>query len=261
MLTFTDIISLLLISAIVSISGTLVVFRKASFLVASVSHSALAGVAFSILLASFGFYENYYLFALLFAIISAFVAVYASKFREVDTGIAISFALFMSLMVIFLSFVKNVAAKIWTFFFGDLLLLTMQDLVYLSISAALVTLIFSFFYKKFIFFLFDPEGAEADGLNVLILDLLLTLVLCISIVAVMKAVGAILAYAIFIAPAAIAKEIAKSSKDVLVFTFITALTSLLAGSLASFAFQISASATSAFLASVAYIAVFFARNR
>ncbi|MDI9642232.1 MAG: metal ABC transporter permease [Archaeoglobales archaeon] len=253
-------LALILISLLISISGNLAVFRKASFLIASVSHSALAGVALSLLLTSLGFEQDYFLLATLFAIAFALLASLTSRFSDIDTGVAISFALSMAIAVVFLSLIRGISAKIWAFLFGEILLVTEQDLIYLTFSTILVILLFGLLYNKFIFFLFDPEGAKASGINPKLLDIILFAIIATSVVAVIRSVGAILAYSIFIAPSAIAKEFAQSVKQSLIITFGITLISLMLGISVSLIFPVSASALAALIASTLYIVVFSLRR-
>ncbi|MEM1578917.1 MAG: iron chelate uptake ABC transporter family permease subunit [Archaeoglobaceae archaeon] len=247
------ILSIFLISVLVSISGNLAVFRKAFFLIAGVAHSALAGVALSLLLSSFGIHADYFLIATTFAIAFAILASAVSKFSDIDTGIAISFALSMALAVIFISLVRNVSAKLWSFLFGELLLVTPQDIFYLAISAIFVIIILGCVYEKILIFLFDPEGAKASGLNTKLLDMAIVLIISISVVAVLRSVGAVLTYSIFVAPSAVAKEVAKSVEQSLVISFLIAFMSLFFGIIISILFPVSASAISAFLVSMIYL--------
>jgi ABC-type Mn2+/Zn2+ transport system permease subunit len=253
-------LSAFLISLLVSISGNLAVFRRASFLVAGVAHSALAGVALSLLLSSFGLELDYFALALAIAIAFAILASMVSKFSDIDTGIAISFALSMALAVIFISMIRGMSAKVWSFLFGEIFLVTTQDLVYLTFSATIVVLLFGLLYEKILFLLFDPEGAEASGINSRIIDAVLVAIIAISVVSAMRAVGAILAYSIFVAPAAIAKEFSKSVEQSLILTFAIAFASLIIGILASILLPISASAFAAFIASALYLVVFYIKN-
>lgn len=253
-------ISIILISILVSIAGNLAVFRKASFLIAGVAHSALAGVALSLLLSSLNLDVDYFLLASVFAIAFAILASVASKFSDIDTGIAISFALSMAIAVIFLSAVRGMSAKIWTFLFGELMLVTTQDLIYLTFSTLFVIFLFGLLYEKFLFFLFDPESAQASGINTKLLDIVLVAIIAVAVVAVIRSVGAILAYSIFVAPSAIAKEVSKSVKQSFIMAFGIALLSLMVGISISMVIPVSASALSAFVASTLYLATFYIKN-
>lgn len=253
-------VSILLISLLVSIAGNLAVFRKASFLIAGVAHSALSGVALSLLLSSLNIDIDYFFLASAFAIAFAILASVASKFTDIDTGIAISFALSLSLAVIFLSAVRSMSAKIWTFLFGELMLVTTQDLIYLTLSTLIVIFLFGLLYEKFLFFLFDPESAQASGINIKLLDIVLVAIIAVSVVAVIRSVGAILAYSIFVAPSAIAKEVSKSVGQSFIISFGIAFLSLMVGISISMLFPVSASALSAFVASALYLATFYIKN-
>ncbi len=166
----------------------------------------------------------------------------------------------MAFAVIVLSKTREYAAKAWQFMFGDLLLLTKQDIVIIAISTSLLLLLASLFYYKFLFISFDPEGAEAMGISVQIFDLLLIAIISTSVVSAMKAVGAILIFSLFIAPAATAKELGRNINGIFGFSFILAFSSLILGILTSMIYSIPAGAFAAFISSSCYFAVVFYKN-
>lgn len=243
-----------------SVAGTLTVFRKASFLIAGAAHSAFAGAAVAIFVTSFGFSIHYFPLAVAFAILAAILATLSARFGDINTGIAVSFALSMSLAVIVLSRTREYAAKAWQFMFGDLLLLTVNDIVIITVFTSILLLIASFFYYKFLFISFDPDGAEAMGISVKRIDMLLIALISSSVVSAMKAVGAILIFALFVAPAASAKEIGKKTNEILLISFIIAFFSLIAGILISLTYLIPAGAFAAFITSLCYFGITFLKN-
>lgn len=259
-LLIRSLIATLCIALNASVAGSLTVFRKASFLIAGAAHSAFAGAAIAIFLTSLGFAIHYFPLAVVFAILAAVFATLSARFGDINTGIAVSFALSMSLAVIVLSRTKEYAAKAWQFMFGDLLLLTPEDIVIITISTLLLLLITSFFYYGFLFISFDPEGAEAMGINVKILDLLLIGLISTSVVSAMKAVGAILIFALFVAPAASSKEIGKNTNEILLISFLIAFLSLIAGIGVSLIYSIPAGALAAFLTSIFYFLLTLLKN-
>lgn len=234
-----------------SIAGTLTVFRRASFLVAGSAHSALAGVAVALFLNSIGFEMHYFAFALLAAIFAALLSARASKYGDINTGIAIAFALSMAVAVIFISMTRNYG-NAWQFLFGDILLLTDEDFVLIAISTSIILIATSFFYYKFLFISFDPDGAEAAGINVHLYDFLLISMISISAVSALKAVGAILVFSIFIAPSATAMEIGKSTRAVFGLSLAIALFSLYFGLALSYSYPLPAGALAALIASLLY---------
>jgi ABC-type Mn2+/Zn2+ transport system permease subunit len=245
-------VGVLIIAINAAVAGTFTVFRNVSFLVAGASHSALAGAALFILLISFNeFFSYIWLGAILFAIATAVIAGYAPK-EETNTAIGISFAMSMSLAILFISMIKEYAAKVWSLLIGDIFLLTYEDL-YLMAFVTLSTLILVvLFYKAFLFISFDWEGATAFGLNTRGYNYLLLSIISLSSVMLLKGVGAILVFAMLVAPAAAANELAPSIRDVFIYAFIIALLSGFGGIAFSFYFEVSAGAIASLLATITY---------
>jgi ABC-type Mn2+/Zn2+ transport system permease subunit len=246
------VISSVAIALTASVAGTLTVFRKTSFLVAGASHSALAGASLAVLLNSLGYDVNYFAMALVFATFAAFLASYSSRSGDINTGIAISFALSMCLTAVFLSATREYASRAWQLFFGDLLLLSDSDVFLILGSTSVLLTITALFYHKFLFISFDPEGAAAFGLNIRLMDNLLITLISISVVSAMKAVGAILVFAIFVAPAATAKIFASKIEFVFYLSMMIAGGCLMFGILLSLFVPIPAGAFAALVASLIY---------
>ncbi|MCD6512121.1 MAG: metal ABC transporter permease [Thermoplasmata archaeon] len=245
------IIAIILLAINASIAGSFTIFRNVTFLVVGSAHAALAGAALAILLSINGFNMDPMVGAILFAII---VSLAASKAKEkTNIAIGIVFALSMSLAVIFISAIKEQAARVWGLLFGDLLLLTDQDIAVMVVVTVLVIILSFYFSREFLFISFDKEGARANGINVDLLDYLLLSIIAISTVVIMKGVGAILVYAMLVAPAAAANETARSIIQVFFISGIIALFSGLSGIAITIYFPIAAGAVASLIASLFYI--------
>ncbi len=248
-----------LIAINASIAGSFTIFRNVSFLVAGASHSALAGAALFILLGVYGFPANPLIGALLFAIATAIIAGYAPK-EETNTAIGISFAMSMSLAILFISMIREYAAKVWSLLIGDLFLLTYEDLYLMTFVTFLSLMIALLFYKAFLFISFDSEGATAFGLNTKRYNYLLLSLIAVSAVMLLKGVGAILVFAMLVAPAAASNELASNLRDVFVYAFIIALVSGFVGIAISFHFKVSPGAIASLLATTVYFFSLLARR-
>ncbi len=249
------IIASVMISINASIAGSLTVFRRASFLVAGSAHSALAGVALALFLGSVGVKVHYFLLAMVAALCFAYLSARSARKGDINTGIATAFSLSMALAAILISLTRNSASNAWQFLFGDILLLTESDFAIIALSTAIIVVVTSQFYPKFLFISFDPEGAEAACVNVHLYDFILIALISASVVTALKAVGAVLVFSIFIAPSSAARLLGKSLSSIFIFSFIIALFSLYAGILASFYFYLPSGAVAAAIASLAYFAV------
>ncbi len=246
------VIAVILLAINASIAGSFTIFRNVTFLVVGAAHAALAGAALAILLSINGVYVDPVIGAILFAVI---VSLAASKAKEkTNIAIGIVFALSMSLAVIFISAIKEQAARVWGLLFGDLLLLTDQDIAIMVVATVIVIILSFYFNREFLFISFDKEGAKANGINVDLFDYLLLSIIAISTVIIMKGVGAILVYAMLVAPSAAANEKAKSIMQVFAISGLIALFSGFSGIAITMYFPIAAGAIASLIASLFYIA-------
>jgi manganese/iron transport system permease protein len=90
------------------------------------------------------------------------------------------------------------------FLFGNILGVTVEDVRDTIIIAIIVLLVVVMLYKELLFYTFDKLGSQAVGLPVHILDLGLMILIGLTIVASLKAVGVILVLSLLITPAATA---------------------------------------------------------
>ncbi len=245
------IIAILLVSINASIAGSFTIFKNVPFLVAGSAHAALAGAAMSIAFESY-LDINPFFGAAIFAV---FVAIYAAKARQANIAIGISFAFSMALAVLFISLIREQAARVWGYLFGDLLLLTNNDIFLMAIVTSITLILFILFAREFLFISFDLEGAMAQGIKARQLNYLLLALISISTVVIMKAVGAILVYAMLIAPAAAANRKAGSVAGVFVMAGVIALLASFAALFIALYLPFSPSAIAALIATSIYFAV------
>ena len=88
--------------------------------------------------------------------------------------------------------------------FGDMLGITIGDIIQTMIIAGLVTLVISVKWRDFLLFSFDYQQAQVSGLHTRWLHYGLLCMVSLTIVATLKAVGIILSISLLIAPGAIA---------------------------------------------------------
>ena len=254
-------LAMFLISIVSAIGGTFTVFRGTAFLANGVSHAALGGAALFIFLSGvIGIWLDPLFGALIFGVLMAIITAYAGSKGETEKmEIAIGgvFALSMSIAIIFVSLIREQAAVAWGLLFGDLLLITELDLLYLLVFTMLSLVVVMLFLKEFIFISFDMEGAEAFGLNTKLFHYGILLLISLSVVAIMKGVGAILAYALITMPPAIANTFSKSPKQVMVYSFIISLIASFFGLIVTFLINISPAGVAAFTVSVIYLVTMF----
>ncbi len=118
--------------------------------------------------------------------------------------------------------------------FGNMLGVTVRDLVETGIVAGIVLVAVLAKRRDLLLYCFDPQHARAIGLPVRLLHYGLLALLSLAIVASLKAVGIILVIAMLIAPGAIAYMLSNSFERMLLIAVAVAVGSSVVGTIVSF---------------------------
>ncbi len=244
------VIAIFILAINASIAGSFTIFKDITFLVAGAAHAALAGAALAIALSLFSIVSiDPMAGAIIFAVL---IAIMAANAKKTNVAIGIGFAGSMSLAVLFISMIREQAARVWGLLFGDLLLLTDHDIIVMATVTIFILMLVIYFHREFLFISFDSEGALASGINVRLFNYILLSIIAISTVIIMKGVGAILVYAMLVAPAAAANEVAKSVMQVFSYAALIALLAGFMGLATSFYIKVSPGAIASLLATIIY---------
>ncbi len=252
-------IGALLIAIIAAASGTFLVFRGLSFMASGVAHAALGGTALGIFLQDTGLVPWFdpVLGALLFSVLVAVFTGYAGESgitQKMEVAVGVSFALSMSLAVFLMYYIPPYRVpQIWGYLIGDILLLNNLDIIMLGSTTLLLAVITLMFNKEFVYVSVDMEGSTAHGMNARAYHYLMLIISALAIALATKAVGAILVYAIMVAPAAASNELVKSVRRVIFSVFLIAFIAELTGITMSFLVFVSPSAIAGILAALSYI--------
>lgn len=197
-------IEVLLSGSVGGMLGCYVIFRRLGFMTDALSHAVLPGVVVAFLLVG----ASAVLYGALVAGILAAVSIgLITRDRRIQEDAAIGIVLTgaFGLGVVLISTIHSYAAALEDFLFGNVLLVSRQDLGLTLFLAAVVVVTLLFFHRRLILRAFDPALADAMGLHGLLLDLLLLLLLAGTVVVSLRAIGNILVVAFLITPAATAR--------------------------------------------------------
>ena len=92
--------------------------------------------------------------------------------------------------------------------FGNILSVHTGEMVALAVLLAVLTIVHVVFYKEFLFVSFDPETAQAQGINVRGWDLLLYLTIGLAVAFSIHSMGVLLVFALLLVPAMTARLVA-----------------------------------------------------
>jgi manganese/iron transport system permease protein len=151
--------------------------------------------------------RSIFLGALIFGVLtSVAIAIVATNRRvKEDSAIGVLFAGTFALGVVLISSSRNFTRDLTSFLFGNVLAVSTQDIWLSAIVGAAVLATILLFYKELLLTGFDRVAAQAMGLPVFWLDLLLLVLISLTIVVSLRAVGNILVVAMLITPAAAAR--------------------------------------------------------
>ena len=234
----------LIASALVGVAcavvGAFVVLKGMSFVGDAVSHSAFPGVVVAYLLGL------PIILGGAVAAIGTALGIGALTRRSglrADAVIGVLFAGMFALGVALFSSIPNYVGDLFHFLFGDVLGISFADLISLTVLASLLLLIVWVLWKELLFATFDPLGAGAAGLPVRRLDDLLLILIAVTIVVSLQAVGIVLVVAMITTPAATAQLLVKRFGQMIALAALIGVTSSIVGLYVSYALDIASGAS------------------
>ncbi|MEO0540025.1 MAG: metal ABC transporter permease [Cyanobacteria bacterium P01_A01_bin.105] len=191
-----------LVGIICSVVGSYLMVQRLALLGDAISHSVLPGVAIAFLL-NFNLAVGAFFSGILSTIAIAWIRTRSPIKEDAAMGIVLSsfFAVGVTLITLIQ---KSNKIDLNHFLFGNILGVTGADVRDTALITAMVLAAVIFLYKELLFYTFDPEGAEAAGLPVNLLNFGLMALIALTVVASLKAVGVVLVLSLLITPGATA---------------------------------------------------------
>ena len=214
--------------------GCFVVWRRLSYFGDTLSHSALLGVTLA--------YSLELNIALSVFIISALIALILINLQKRTNlpgdallGLLAHSSLAVGLVVIgFLSFIRF---DIMGLLFGDILAVNVNDIITIWIGGAIILLVLKLIWKSLFASTVNYELAEAEGLDPDKAKAIFTILMAAIIAISIKMVGLLLITGMLIIPAAMARNISNSPKQMILFSVIGGLLSVVIGLFTSLEFN------------------------
>ncbi len=197
----TAFIAGLLASIGCGVMGSYVVVKRIGYMAGGISHSVLAGMGAALF---FGFAP---LQGALIAALAAALIIGWIKLRwqaQEDTLIGAMWAMGMSIGVLFMSQTPGYSTDMMSYLFGNILLVSNDQLWEMAALNILVIGMVLAFYRQFLAVSFDEEFARLRGVPVNLFYLLFLCLVALTVVLLVQVVGLILVIALLTLPAAIA---------------------------------------------------------
>jgi zinc transport system permease protein len=202
----------ILSSLLFGILGSVVTVRRIGSLAGAVSHAVLGGIGLALYLSSslipgFPPMAGALIFAVLSAIVIGLVSLKAKQ-RE-DTVINAIWVIGMSIGLIFLAKTPGYADPS-TWLFGNILLISNRDLIFMAVLDIIVLILARLFYAQIEASSFDEEFARTRGVPVDKIFLLLLGLTAVAIVLLQTFVGIVMVIAMLTLPAGCAGVFSRS---------------------------------------------------
>jgi zinc transport system permease protein len=210
--------------------GCFVIWRRLSFFGDTLSHSALLGVTLAL-----SFDIN---IALSVFFVSSAVALVLLKLQKTTNlpgdallGLLAHSSLAVGLVVIsFLSFIRF---DIMGLLFGDILAVAPNDIFIIWIGGVLILLVLKIIWKPLFASTVNYELAEAEGMNPARVNAIFTILMAAIIAISIKMVGLLLITGMLIIPAAMARNLSNNPIQMVAYSVIGGLLSVIVGLFAS----------------------------
>lgn len=207
-----------------------VVWRGMAFVGDAMAHTILPGVVIAFLQGA-----SLFVGALIAGVLTALGIGWFSRDREVreDTAIGVMFSGFFALGILLLSRVRSYR-DLTHILFGDILGVSAADLWIIATVTLLVIAAVALFYKELLLTSFDPGHAVAIGLSPELVRYGLLLLLALTVVSAIQAVGVVMVIALLVTPAAAASLLTRRLPHIMGLGALFAVVSAIVGLYASY---------------------------
>ncbi len=242
------------VGIICAVVGSYLMVQRLALLGDAISHSVLPGLAIAYLVGA-----NIFLGAFIAGVISTILINLISTRSNIkeDTAMGIVFSAFFALGITLITVVqKDNKIDLNHFLFGNILAVDSTEVRDTLIIAGIVLTVVFLLYKELLFHTFDKLGAQAVGLPVNLLDLGLMMLIGLTIVASLKAVGVVLVLSLLITPAATAYLLVNRLHLVMFLGVIIGVISSITGMYLSYYYNLPSGPAIVLVASALFILAF-----
>jgi zinc transport system permease protein len=214
------------VAVICSIIGLFLVLRRHSLFGDALSHMAFGGIAI-------GMYTNIYpMWTAL--IVSILAALGITKLRQStnippDSAVAVLLSSGLALGVVLVSLSNGFSIDLFSFLFGSILLVSVEDTLMILAIAVTILSIVLILYRKLIYITFDEEQAKVSGLQVTKLNYLFVVLAGVTVIASMRLVGILLISSLIVIPTITAMMFEKGFRKTTVISVSLSVFSVVTG--------------------------------
>ncbi|NLL46167.1 MAG: metal ABC transporter permease [Clostridiales bacterium] len=249
------VVSGVLASIVCGIIGVIIIEKKLVMMSGGIAHTSYGGVGLGYLM---GFEPI--IGAFIFSLLSSLGIGYIKRKggERSDVLIGLFWSLGMALGILFIALMPGYPPDLSSYLFGSILSVTKADLYLITAITAVVTLLVVCLYNNWKAYIFDEEFAAVIGLNTAFFEYLLLILISMTVVALIRVVGIILALALLTAPAATAGILTADFRKRIIYSILLGCVFCIAGLWLSYELNIASGAMIVILSVICYLLVYAA---
>jgi len=206
--------------------GCLVIWRRLSYFGDTLSHSALLGVTLA-----YAFSMNITLSVFIISSVVAILLINLQKRTKLagDSLLGLLAHSTLAIGLVLIGFLSSIRFDLMGLLFGDILAVTTDDIALVWIGGIIILGILYFIWKSLFSATVNYDLAAAEGMRPEISNLIFTLLLAGVIALSIKMIGALLITGLLLIPAAIARNLSNSPKQMIIIAILAGIASVVLG--------------------------------
>ena len=239
-----------------SVIGLFLVLRRNSLFGDALSHIAFGGIAVGLAVSIYPLWTGLTL--------SIIGALGITKLRQsakipADASVAILLSSGLALGLILISLSGGFTLDLFSFLFGSILLVSVEDTLAILAMTAIILSIVILLYRQLMYITFDEEQARVSGLPISKLNYLFVVLACVAVIVSMRLVGILLVSSLIVIPNITALQFGKGFKKTALISVSVSIISVVAGIAISYAANLAPSGTIVLISIAIFLAVLAAR--
>ena len=206
--------------------GCLVIWRRLSYFGDTLSHSALLGVTLA-----YAFSTNITLSVFIISSVVAILLINLQKRTKLagDSLLGLLAHSTLAIGLVLIGFLSSIRFDLMGLLFGDILAVTTEDITLVWIGGIIILGILYYIWKSIFSATVNYDLAAAEGMRPEISNFIFTLLLAAVIALSIKMIGALLITGLLLIPAAIARNLSNSPKQMIIISVLAGITSVVIG--------------------------------
>ena len=236
--------------------GTYVVVKRTTYIAGAISHAALAGIGAALFLKEV--FAVMWITPLMGGMASSVIAalvisgITIKANERSDTAIGIIWAAGMAIGLLLIFKIPGYGDPM-SYLFGNILLISKNDLYLIIVLDIVVAAVVILFYRQFLAICFDEEFSRVRGLNTVLYEIILNVLIAVTVVLMVSIVGIVMVIAFLTIPPAASGLFLKKLWKIMALSVVICAGITFFGLAASFALDMPSGPITIICATVLYI--------